>query len=261
MATDSTEKGLEVIGAGFGRTGTVSLKKALEILGYDPCYHMHDLMTTYGHVSFWIRLANGDKVNFKDIFEKKGYKASVDTPCSSFWREQLEQYPGAKVVLTVRDPEKWFKSWNDTIYSVISDSPNGTLLANIALLFLNMRPFHKLVIEKRIFKGSYSKENTIKCFNEHNEQVKKECPKDKLLVFEVSQGWEPLCKFLGKPVPDVPFPHLNDSNEFKKAVLVINIIGGVIVTAGTLTMLGGLYYLSRECSGLRDGSACFSKAK
>lgn len=244
--TDSAKwKGMEVIGAGFGRTGTVSLKKAFEILGYDPCYHMIAIMTTPGHVNFWIKLANGEKMNFDDVFKKQGYKAGCDNPFSTFWKEQLQQYPNAKVVLTVRDPEKWYKSWNETIYSIIYGGPHTSFLANVTLFLLNMSQFHSQVVKKRILNNDFSKENTIKCFNEHNAEVIAKCPKDKLLVFNVSEGWEPLCKFLDKPIPDVPFPHLNDTNDIKTYATVLAVIGGIAVAASSMSVLSVVWYFSR----------------
>lgn len=248
MAETSAKAGLEVIGAGFGRTGTVSLKKALEILGYDPCYHMVEIIKNYGHVDFWIRLADGEKLNFDDVFKRNGYKASCDNPSCTFWKEQLEQYPDAKVILTVRDPESWYKSFHDTIHSILYNGPNTSFFTKVAVTMLNMRLLHTKVISGKAFNNDLSKENSIKCFNEHNAQVIAECPENKLLVFNVSEGWEPLCKFLGKPVPNEPFPHLNDTNQIKTFKVILNVVGGIVVVACVLPVLGGIYYLTKGCS-------------
>ncbi len=111
-----------VIGAGFGRTGTLSLKKALEILGYDPCYHMTESLDNF-HIPFWERVYCGEKFSWNEIFDK--YKATTDFPVCSYWDDILKEYPDSKVILTVRSPESWYKSFDETIYSLTFRLPFG----------------------------------------------------------------------------------------------------------------------------------------
>ncbi len=119
----SKSNSMEVIGAGWGRTGTSSMKKALEILGYDPCYHMSEVVANQ-HVNFWWRVANKKTYDFDEVFASKGkvFTAGVDVPSALFWKEQLVRYPNAKVILNIRDPEKWYKSFHDTILQTIPGS-------------------------------------------------------------------------------------------------------------------------------------------
>ena len=107
---------LEVIGAGFGRSGTMSLRRALEMLGYAPCYHMQVTLTHYAHMKFWVRAQAGEPVDYRRFFRR--YRATVDWPACEFWRELTQAYPDAKVVLNVRDPEAWYDSMVETIWAI-----------------------------------------------------------------------------------------------------------------------------------------------
>ncbi|KAK9709244.1 hypothetical protein K7432_009162 [Basidiobolus ranarum] len=207
---------LQIIGAGYCRTGTMSTKTALDKLGYNT-HHMFEVMKnmeTQGPL--WLDVVAG-KPDWDKIFEN--YSASVD--CPSFWwyKELSQKYPDAKIVLTVRDPEKWYQSCYNTIYQLYKCS---TLICDAD----DLNQTHKLITTLAneviwgptgCFQGRFKdKEWTINQFKQHIEEVKRTIPADKLLVFEVKEGWEPLCKFLGKPVPDEPFPHVNDTNEMKE---------------------------------------------
>lgn len=232
----TTYGGVQVIGAGTGRTGTSSLKRALEILGY-PCYHMEEVMKHgRSHCDFWYDMGEGKKRDFKEVFEKGNYTATCDFPSCVFWREQLQAYPGAKVILSIRDPEKWLKSCNDTIFTSIPTSPLEPFGIRVFRYLLGMGPMLESVIAKLFAKYDWSHDNLIKQFKAHNQAVIDECSKDKLLVFEVSQGWEPLCKFLDKPIPDVPFPNVNDTKEFRARIDGMNMAGYVI--AGMVAVCG-----------------------
>jgi len=233
LATTQTETRIEVIGAGAGRTGTTSFKKALELLGYDPCYHMQD-NAKLGHSDFWSRALDGEPYDFEEVFGPQNYKASCDYPSSLFWEEQLLRYPEAKVVLTYRDPEKWYKSCCDTIFKTCPDSPFSNLgIRTMLFLGLASKGFGPMLskLYRTITKNSWKKEDIIRCYNEYVEGVKNRCPPGKLLVFEVSQGWEPLCQFLDKPIPSVPFPCVNDSAEFNQFVSKMSTVGYVVGTA------------------------------
>lgn len=231
---------VEVIGAGWGRTGTSSFKKALEILGYNPTYHMVEVIEN-NHVQFWQRVLDGKPYDFQEVFDgKQKYRATCDFPSAQYWREQLKRYPDAKVILTAREPEKWFKSCTQTIFCASFNSPYTSFWVKVALWLGIPRPgFGKMV--SQMFGvatgGSWEKDKVIASYVKHVEDVKRECPPEQLLVFDVTEGWEPLCKFLNKPVPNVPFPHVNDTAEFQRmltglmAVGYISLAGSVVIPA------------------------------
>ncbi|TDD87661.1 sulfotransferase family protein [Actinomadura darangshiensis] len=199
---------LEVIGAGFGRTGTKSLQAAIERLGFGPCHHMLGMFEKPEEIPAWRQAAQGRPVDWDEIY--KGYRSSVDFPGAVFWRELVAHFPEAKVVLTVRDPERWYKSAYNTIYSAaVDDTPTPSPV------MAQMRTMSQEVVWDGLFEGRFGDaDHARKIFDEHIAAVRREVPADRLLVFEVAQGWEPLCAFLGVPVPDEPFPRLNDQEEF-----------------------------------------------
>jgi hypothetical protein len=253
----SLESDIKVIGAGWGRTGTHSFKKAIEILYGRTSYHMIEIWmfrapwSSSTHCKFWSRLADGEEPNpnFDEIFD--GYAASCDFPSCVFWREQLKAYPNAKVVLTMRDPESWYKSVMSTIFHIQPDGPYCKRVSNlgirVALAFgFPNRGFSEMVrkvISRDMFGGDYSKENVIKCYNEYIESVKRDCPKDKLLVFRATDGWEPLCKFLELPVPEGEYPNTNSSAEFEHAKRALNTAGWLIMSAPLISAAAAYYYL------------------
>lgn len=203
---------MKIIGAGFGRTGTLSLKAALETLGFGPCYHMVEVFENVSHIALWQALAEGKVVDWQAVYGK--YNAAVDWPTCAFYESLRRFYPEAKVLLTVRDPEKWYASVRNTIYGVGKGNGNGDGPAPPPL----MQQFAQMVntlIWQGTFGGRFEdKRYTIDVYKQHNERVKARVPADKLLVFDVQEGWEPLCAFLDVPVPDGPFPRLNDSASF-----------------------------------------------
>ncbi len=201
---------LEVIGAGFGRTGTLSLKFALEKLGFDKCYHMMELSEHPQHADVWAKADAGESIDWDSLFA--GYKAAVDWPSCNFWRQQMAHFPEAKVLLSLRDPDGWYESVMNTIYpstlkAMESDDPTGQAFGKWA----------NAIIWERVFEGRMEdKAHAIEVFNRHNETVKSEVPPERLLVFEAKEGWEPLCAFLGVPVPDEDYPRSNTTEDFKK---------------------------------------------
>lgn len=196
--------GLKVVGAGFGRTGTLSLKSALEELGFGPCYHMVELFHKPGALDQWIEITGGAPADWHTVFT--GYQATVDWPACAFYHELMHTYPDAKVLLTVRDPEKWYESAYNTIYQATQRNP---------ALSPHTRLVHDLVWE-RTFRGQFEdKDSAIAVFMQHIEEVKQHVPPEKLLIYDVKEGWEPLCTFLEVEVPTgTPFPHLNDRDNF-----------------------------------------------
>jgi len=199
---------LDVIGAGFGRTGTLSLKQALETLGFDACYHMAEVAGHPDHPALWSAAQRGEPVDWDALFE--GYRAAVDWPSCNFWCQQLAHDPHAKVVLSTRDPESWYRSVRDTIYQATldqleSDDPQRRVFAKWAFE----------IVWDPVFGGRLEDEaHCIAVLRAHEEAVKAEVPAEQLLVFEARQGWEPLCRFLERPIPDEPYPRTNTSAEF-----------------------------------------------
>lgn len=198
---------LRVIGAGFGRTGTLSLKTALEKLGVGKCYHMFEVSRNPSHITLWSDAHRGKPVDWDKLFE--GYQAAVDWPSCNLWREQMAHYPDARVILSHRDPESWYKSVMSTIY------PSSVALSKSE--DKNQRRFGEWtmdVIWNRVFDNRMDDAaHVMDVFTRHNEAVIAEVPKEKLLVFEAKDGWAPLCKFLDMPVPDEDYPRVNTTEE------------------------------------------------
>lgn len=201
---------IKVIGAGFGRTGTLSLKFALEKLGFDKCYHMMEVQMNPGHVDVWRDLAKGIEPDWQKLFE--GYQASVDWPSCNFWREQLRAFPDAKVLLSRRDPEKWYASVMNTIWPASQANAKNEHPAAQAGSALAYEVIWDRVFDRRMD----DKAHVIAVYEAHNQQVIDEVPPEKLLVYEPGQGWEPLCGFLDVPVPDEDYPRVNTTEEFKE---------------------------------------------
>jgi hypothetical protein len=192
---------LRLIGAGLGRTGTLSLKGALERLGLGPCYHMSELLVDPSRAPLWVAAAEGQP-RWEEIFN--GYAATVDYPGCSFWRELARAYPEAKVLLSVRDPDKWFESTQETIFA---DSMSGMLTGS------PLRRFFETTVWKHFGERIHDRAFMVEYFKSHSAAVQQEISAERLLVYDVAQGWEPLCGFLGVPVPDVPFPRVNTREE------------------------------------------------
>ena len=199
---------LAVIGAGLGRTGTLSLKHALEELGLGPCHHMEEVMQHPGQIPLWHAAGRGKPVDWAALLE--GYRATVDWPSAQFWAELARRFPAAKIVLTVRDRARWYESFSKTILMLMSAreaAPNETMKAIFDMA--------QDVIIRRAFDGRLDDPtHVMACFDRHNAAVKAALPPERLLVYEVAQGWAPLCRFLGVPVPATPFPRVNSTQEF-----------------------------------------------
>jgi hypothetical protein len=209
---------MKVIGAGFGRTGTASQKEALEMLGLGPCYHMREVFEHPDHVPFWERASLGEKVDFAEFFRE--WPSTVDWPGCTFYRELMEIYPNAKVLLSVRDPDRWYQSCRATIYPATSGQrmapPSGAPSADIVpSRFALAGGFINQLIWQNTFKGRFEdRDFAIGVYNRHNAEVRASVPSDRLLVFDVKEGWGPLCEFFGVEAPEQPFPHLNDTASF-----------------------------------------------
>jgi hypothetical protein len=198
---------MKVIGAGFGRTGTMSLKVALEELGFGPCYHMIEVFEHPGHVPLWEAATRGEPIDWQQIFGE--YQAAVDWPTAAFYDRLMKVYPDAKVLLSIRDPQEWYESTKHTIYTTID------VLAPTPML----RMVTKLVWEQTFGGNFEDRRYAIEVFKRHNEEVKERVPPERLLVYEVKEGWKPLCAFLGVGKPkEKPFPRLNDTETFRQMI-------------------------------------------
>ncbi len=207
---------VKVIGAGFGRTGTLSLKFALEKLGFDKCYHMMEVNLNPSHSDQWLAIAAGKPVDWAALFT--GYQATVDWPSANFWQEQMVAFPEAKVILTLRDPAKWYDSVMSTIWKFSSlgaqsDDPKRRQRAEMA---------HKVIWDPVFDRRMDDRAHVIEAFNRHNQKVIDTVPADNLLVYQPGDGWEPLCQFLGVPVPEESYPRVNSTEEFKDRWAKIN---------------------------------------
>src|ERR1035437_6294778 len=210
---------LQIIGTGQGRTGTMSLKLALEILGYEKCYHMFELFQHPEEIVYFEQAEKGEKVDWDVLFE--GYKSAVDFPVIRYYKELMIKYPDAKLIHTTRDPDSWYKSASDTIFLASKPSLGRMLSLLLKLPFssilrkrFRILKYNGSMIDKFYEKNLKNKEAVIKVFKDYNEDVLKSVPQNRLLFYDVKSGWEPLCKFLNIPVPSVPFPKSNSTDEF-----------------------------------------------
>ncbi len=194
---------LKIIGAGLGRTGTLSLKFALTQLGFGPCYHMMDVFQDPKRIAQWNDIAAGQAPDWDAVFE--GFASTVDWPACNNYKALMAQYPDAKVLLSVRpDAEKWFASTQATIFA--DDLAAG------------MPPFGPKIIADIVGPDRHDKAAVIAAYERHNAEVRAYAPKHKLLEFTPEMGWEPLCAWLGVPVPDTPYPQVNTTENFQAMV-------------------------------------------
>ena len=198
---------LSVIGAGFGRTGTLSLKLALEQLGFAPCHHMSELISRPETVAPWVRAATGEAVEWDEVLH--GYRATTDWPACHFFKELSVRYPQAKVILTVRDAGRWFESTQSTIFNEESvkrheDHP--------------MSGFLRTALIQTFGSDLHDRERVIAAYERHNAAVCRSISPQRLLVYEVAEGWGSLCAFLGVSVPNRPFPRANSTEDFHRMI-------------------------------------------
>ena len=200
---------LDVIGAGFGRTSTMSLKNALETLGFVRCYHMFELRENHpDHRPLWAAAHRGETVDWEQLFT--GYRASVDWPSCNLWRELAQSYPDAKVILTVRDANEWYDSVMRTIYpSSQRRRTDPDPQARAAGDWVNE------VVWEHVFDGRMQdREYAIDVYHRHNASVMESIEPERLLNFDPQLGWTPLCEFLNCTIPETPYPLVNTTKEF-----------------------------------------------
>ncbi len=213
---------MKVIGAGLPRTGTLTQKLALERLGFEPCYHWVNLIADLDQVEVWHRAFEGEQV-WGEVFD--GYPATVDWPGGFFYAQLAEAYPQAKVVLSVREPRAWEQSYRDTIGEMCRGESLIRLLSD-SRREIDPRWRRYLELVDRLLWGSRSPfgegsspQQMIDQMVRYNEQVQRTIPAERLLVWEVGEGWGPLCDFLDVEVPEEPLPHANDRETFVGRVI------------------------------------------
>jgi hypothetical protein len=237
---------LEIIGAGFGRTGTTSLYMALNQLGF-PCYHMFELAknkANRSHLDFWRKVANtpaGTQHDWEKVFAN--YTAAVDNPACCVWRELLAANPDAKVILSLhpRGPEAWYDSTVETIY--FTETMWQFKVLKIATPFgRKLGDMLTKLVWQRSHQGTMNdRTKAIAYYKQHAESIKSAVPSDRLLIFSADQGWEPLCGFLGVPSPAGAFPEANDRAFFKKNIAAMTMAAYVILAFAALAAGAALY--------------------
>ena len=237
---------LTVIGAGYGRTGTMSTYTALNQLGF-PCYHMIEVLMNKAnkrHLGFWHKVANspsGKQFDWDETLAK--YTAAVDNPTCCVWRELMLAYPDAKVLLTLhpKGPEAWYESTIDTIYFTenVWQFKVLELFTPFGRTFGDMS--RKLIWQRNLKGTMEDRAKAVAHYKQHIEDVRAAVPPEKLLIFTVTEGWGPLCKFLGLPVPATPFPNVNDREEVKKIIRDIT-KGAYVILGGCAVVVAALIY-------------------
>ena len=201
---------LEVIGPGFGRTGTKSMKEALDQLGLGPCHHMGEIFEHPEQVPYWQAIAAKKPVDWSAVF--CGYRSQIDWPGAHVWRELATAYPTAKVVMTVRPEAAWWDSFSNTIAKLVTNYKEMPLPPQVR----SMMEVWATSVGQETFRGMFNDRDTaLAAYRRRTEEVRAAIPPERLLVFDVAEGWEPLCRFLGKSVPSAPFPHQNTTQQFQ----------------------------------------------
>jgi hypothetical protein len=196
---------LKVIGTGFGRTGTDSMREALNVLGFGPCHHMLEVNGSDQQKRVWRAQVSGENAGWETLFE--GYRSCVDWPSAHYWPQLVQIYPDAKVVLTYRSAESWWESFEKTIVRGIEQSTDPASLG-ITL------------VRDRVFGGRPGdRAHAIAAYESNVAAVKATVPPSRLLVHNLGDGWEPLCEHLGVPVPETPYPARNTTADFKRVIL------------------------------------------
>jgi hypothetical protein len=192
---------LKVVGAGVGRTGTHSLKVALEQLLDGRCYHMLEVFGRPDDVGVWAKAFRGEEPDWTTFLAD--YDAAVDWPACGAWRELAAAFPDAPVLLSTRDPDAWWKSANNTIFQAMGGAPDDAWQDMVNQMMGRFTPdFRDEAAAKAAFVA-------------HNDAVRAEVPPERLIEWQPGDGWGPICSGLGLEIPDEPFPHLNTTDDFR----------------------------------------------
>lgn len=215
---------MKVIGAGFGRTGTRSLKAALELLGFGPCYHMSSVIAEPYRVRQWLDVGEGRSRDWDTLFA--GFESALDWPASAYWRELAAHYPDAKVILTVRDPGRWYDSVSETIFRSALEQRRPLPWRRRVIRWLVARRVPDFALYPRMARATFidpvfdgridDRDHAIAVFERHVAEVEAAIPAGRLLVYPAGEGWEPLCAFLGVPVPEEAYPQVNERAAFRR---------------------------------------------
>ncbi len=252
---------MKVIGAGFGRTGTTSLKAALEELGFGPSYTLGEVFRNPEHVRVWEaarRGPAGEEVDWEAFLA--GYGVAVDWPACSFYEELMEAFPEAPVILTVRDPAEWYESTRSTIHG-LRRLTRGPLPVRAA--FALAAPFAPGVAgtvrlaESLVWEGTFEgrfedRDYAMALFERHNEAVRRRVLPERLLVFDVREGWDPLCEFFGVEPPDGPFPHLNEARKMRRRLLGLVVLSAAAPALAVLAGVAASVFLIRRVARSRQ---------
>ena len=237
---------MKVICPGWGRTGTRSLKYALEHLTAKPSYHMQNILLNKNDATLWHDLIfnspNKHEFNWETIF--RDYGACLDFPSCNYYKELMEFYPDAKIILTVRDDESWIKSWN-VLNNQVLNSFTFKFLARIPYTSFKLQKdiHNKMILGKNgAFKGAATDETIKQRFNEWNQSVIDYVPKDRLLIYQVKEGWDPICKFLDKPIPSISFPYKNKTKNMGHMSRFINIIFIMIIIISIAMIISSVFF-------------------
>ncbi len=216
---------MKLIGAGQPRTATTTQMIALEMLGM-PCYHMRDMMMDLeGSVPQWRKAFEGDG-DWDEIFA--GKESTVDWPAAWHYKELIDVYPDAKVLLSVRSADGWVQSMENTITQIFF---RDTLMHHLSRAQYNIDPNYAAWIdlltemnfgeERGAWRGTNGEPGAMaEAYERWNQEVKDTVPAERLLVWDPKDGWEPLCEFLDVDVPDGPVPNVNDTENFQKNLIM-----------------------------------------
>ena len=226
---------LQVIGAGPGRTGTLSLMTALEQLGYGPCHHMKACIESSQQTQYFLDAASGRTVNWPEVFA--GYRAAVDWPSAAYYKELMQAFPDAVVIFSNRSPETWYDSVASTIYRMVPNLPRW-----LRWLVPHIDRWGTMV-DKTIWQNEFGgqfedRDAAIKFFNDRLAEVQAVVPAERLLIHSAAEGWGPICEFLGVDQPATDYPYVNDSSRLKRVVRVLQFLKYASLAAVTLLLFG-----------------------
>jgi hypothetical protein len=199
---------LRVVGSGFGRTGTMTTKQALETLGFGPCHHMVEIIENPAQLRLWKAAAAREPVDWAEVFA--GYKSQVDWPGAHVWEQTASAFPEAKVIHTERPEDVWWDSFNGTIGKFFAVFREMKLPPHIMDQCTTMHDWIML----GTFTDFTDRDSAVAAYRANNQKVRDMIPAERLLVFNVADGWEPLCKFLVVSIPEMPFPNTHSKKEF-----------------------------------------------